>query len=157
MTRLISICILVFVSTSIFACSDPIAEYVEPLPDEDIDALFRQLNNREQIPLASLHQALKSSQLTLRAYSARALGAYDNETSIPYLIDTLCDDSFHVGASYSDPGMATTRYWANDSLENLTGKDFGFSWNDAKSERVKAVFRWRAWFYDKYGIQGKLE
>lgn len=151
MNKLICIFILALVSITAFAFSDPIAEYIEPLPDEEIDTLFRKINNREQIPLRSLLQALKSSQLTLRAYAARELGTYNNETSIPYLIDSLCDDSFHVGINYMYPGMATTRYWANDSLKNLTGEDFGFSWSDAINKRMNAVSRWREWYLVKYG------
>ena len=97
-----------------------------------------------------MHQALNGPQTTLRAYAARALGKQGNETSIPYLIDALSDDSFHVGANYIDPGMATTRYWANESLKKLTEEDFGFIWNEPREKRIQAIVRWQNWYFSNY-------
>lgn len=150
MKKYICIFILIFVSNNVLAFLDPIARFIEPLPDEKIDIIFQKIEKKEKVSLEILHQSLKSSQLTLRAYVARELGNYGNETSIPYLIDALFDDSVHVGALYIDPGMATTRYWANESLKKLTGKDFSFVWNDPKGKRVDAVSRWQNWYFGKY-------
>lgn len=150
MKIIICIFVLVLLSNNVLAFLDPISRNIEPLPDEQIDILFKKIDNNEKIPLVTLHQALKSSQLTLRAYAARELGKYGDETSIPYLIDALVDDSLHVGANYIDPGMATTRYWANESLEKVTGKDFGYIWNSTKGKRIDAVSRWQEWYFRKY-------
>jgi hypothetical protein len=54
---------------------------------------------------------------------------------------------------YLEAGMVTTRYWANDSRKKLTGRDFGFIWNDPKQKRDKAVKRWCKW----YSQQPKLQ
>lgn len=150
MKEIILIFALTFICSSVLAYLDPIAPFVEPLPDEQIDALFKKIESKEKIPVKTLHQALKSSQLTLRAYAARELGNQGDETSIPYLIDALSDDSAHVGAKYIHPGMTTTRYWANESLKKLTGEDFGFIWNDPKQKRIHAIFRWQEWYWDKH-------
>ena len=150
MKVIIYIFVLVLISINVVAFLDPVAKNIEPLPDEEVEILFKRIDNKEKIPLMTLHQALKSSQITLRAYAARELGNYGNETSIPYLIDALFDDSIHVGANYIDPGMATTRYWANKSLEKLTGKDFGYIWNSTKEKRIDAVTRWQEWYFRKY-------
>ncbi len=111
--------------------------------------LFEKIGNGEKVSSELLQQALKSGQLTLRAYAARVLGEQGDETSIPFLIDTLTDQSFHVGASYLEPGMATTRYWANESLKKLSGEDFGFVWDAPQAERDQAIDRWRRWYRDR--------
>ena len=150
MKKIILIIALTFICSSALAYLDPIASFVESLPDEQIDILFKKMENKEKIPVKTLHQALKASQLTLRAYAARELGNQGNETSIPYLIDALSDDSSHVGAKYIKAGMETTRYWANESLKKLTGEDFGFIWDDPKEKRIRAIFRWQEWYFDKH-------
>ena len=150
MKKIIIIFVLIFISSTVLAYLDPIAPYIDPLPDEKIDILLKKIDNKEKISVKTLHQALKSSQLTLRAYSARELGNQGDETSIPYLIDALSDESSHVGANYIEPGMATTRYWANESLNKLTGEDFGFVWNDPTEKRMQAIFRWQQWYFRKY-------
>jgi hypothetical protein len=142
--------ILALISSTVLAYVDPVAPYMDPLPDEKIDIIFKKIENKEIILTKTLHQALKSSQLTLRAYAARELGNQGDETSIPYLIDVLSDESSHVGANYIEPGMATTRYWANESLKKLTGEDFNFVWNDPKEKRTQAIFSWQQWYFDKY-------
>jgi len=52
----------------------------------------------------------------------------------------------HVGANYPEAGMATTRYWANESLKKLTEQDFGFIWNDPKEKRNQAIQQWINWY-----------
>lgn len=125
-----------------------IAPSVEPLPDELINGMFEQLSHNEKINLSTIYRALVTSQTTLRAQAARYLGDHGDKTSVPYLIDALKDDSIHLGATYSTDGMNTTRYWANDSLKKLTGKDFGFTWNDAKEKRRGARARWIKWYLE---------
>ena len=129
-----------------FAEFIPLAPTVVPLPDEQVAVLFDKINRGEKIELPILYQALNGPQTTLRAYAARELGKYGDQTSVPYLIDALSDESFHVGARYVTPGMETTRYWANESLKTLTGEDFGFVWNDPIEKRDQAITRWREWF-----------
>jgi len=51
-----------------------------------------------------------------------------------------------VGVHYSDMGMHTTRYWANDSLKKLTGLDVGFVWNDPIEKRNEAIQKWKSWW-----------
>ena len=101
---------------------------------------------QQRIDVYLLYRALVGPQLTLRAYAARELGRQGSSESLPFLIDALTDESQHVGSSYPDPGMATTRYWANESLKKLTGEDFGFIWNAPRASRAEAVVKWRAWF-----------
>ncbi len=141
---------MILITSNAFAYLDPIAPFVEPLPDEKIDILLKRIDRREKIPVETLHQALKSSQLTLRAYAARELGDQGDETTIPYLIDALSDDSFHVGANYIESGMETTRYGANESLKKLTEEDFVFIWNDPTRKRIQAIFRWEKWYFKKF-------
>ncbi len=124
----------------------PIAPQVLPLPGDQVAVLFEKINSGENIELNILYQALNGPQTTLRAYAARELGKYGDHTSVPYLIDALADESFHVGARYVTPGMETTRYWANESLKTLTDEDFGFVWDDPIEKRNEAISRWRDWY-----------
>ena len=139
---------LIIIASCMTAYADfaPLAPRVDPLPDAEVGILFEKINKGEKIDLPKLYQALNGPQTTLRAYAARELGNYGDTSSVPYLIDALSDESMHVGARYIEAGMATTRYWANDSLRKLTGKDFGFVWNDPVEKRNQAIDRWREWF-----------
>ncbi len=130
----------------------PIAPPIDPLPPELESVLFERIDKNEKIELNMLHQALNGHQTTLRAYAARTLGEQGNDTSIPYLIDALSDESMHVGATYPKSGMETTRYWANESLKKLTREDFGFVWNDSKDKRIETILKWREWYLNKYKI-----
>ena len=124
----------------------PLAPIIEPLPGADVDSLFEKIRNSEPIDLATLYRALQGPQYTLRAYAAIELGKYGDETSIPYLIDALSDESLHEGAEYPKAGMNTTRYWANESLKTLTKQDYGFVWDDPIDKRNEAIIRWRDWY-----------
>lgn len=142
--------IILFVSCIVaLAGVPPLAPQVDPLPEAEVGILFEKIHKGEQIDLAKLYQALKGPQTTLRAYAARELGNYGDNSSVPYLIDALSDESMHVGANYIEPGMATTRYWANDSLKKFTGQDFGFVRNDPIEKREEAIIRWQRWFQKK--------
>lgn len=123
---------------------------IEPLPDERVQEMFDRIRKNEKIELTLVYQALIGPQTALRADAARYLGDHGDETSIPHLINALGDESMHVGANYPQAGMATTRYWTNESLKKLTGKDFGFMWNDPKEKREGAIARWRAWYQRTY-------
>jgi len=142
------ISIIVFIASCVtaFAAVEPIAPKVKPLPDAEVDVLFKRIDKGEKIELPKLYQALNGPQTALRADAARELGKYGDKSSVPYLIDALSDESTHVGGRYPDAGMATTRYWANDSLKKLTGKDYGFVWNAPVEKRNEAIARWREWF-----------
>jgi hypothetical protein len=74
-----------------------------------------------------------------------------DDSSIPFLIDALSDMSMHDGALYSKPGMETTRFWANESLKQLTNNDFGFVWNAPEKKRQKAINRWQQWYSQTIG------
>ncbi|MEI6149930.1 MAG: HEAT repeat domain-containing protein [bacterium] len=129
-----------------FAGFTPLAPKVVPLPDAEVGVIFGKIGKGEKIELAKLYQALNGPQTALRADAARELGKYGDKASVPYLIDALSDESTHVGGDYPEAGMATTRYWANDSMKKLTAKDFGFVWNDPIEKRNQAIAKWREWF-----------
>lgn len=122
-----------------------------PLPYEKVSEMFKRIRADDDIDLSLVYQALVGPQYTLRAEAATYLGTHGNETSIPYLIDALSDLSMHDGALYTEAGMATTRYRANESLKKLAGQDFGFVWDDPIERRSEAVVKWRKW----YSQQGK--
>ncbi len=141
--------VLLASSMTAFAGFQPLAPKITHLPDSEVGGLFGKINKGEKIELAKLYQALVGQQTTLRTYAARELGKYADQSSVPYLIDALSDESIHVGARYTKPGMETTRYWANESLKKLTSKDFGFVWNDPVEKRNVAVVKWRDWFLNQ--------
>lgn len=116
-----------------------------PLPEAEVAGLLKKLEASEKIELPKLYQALAGPQTTLRAQAAARLGKDGNWSSAPYLIAALADESAHVGARHPKPGMETTRYWANESLKQLTGQDFGFAWNDPAEKRSQAIARWQEW------------
>lgn len=150
--KIIPIIAILLFSNIALAEMTPLAPPIDSLPDEQIGVLFEKIGKNEKIDIDLLHRALKGSQTTLRAYAARRLGEQGNETSIPYLIDALSDESMHVGAKYPEAGMATTRYWANESLKKITGEDFGFVWNNPNDKTMEAIIRWREWYFKKYKI-----
>lgn len=108
--------------------------------------MFHQIRRNKVTDLSLVYQSLVGPQTALRAEAARYLGSHGDEASVPHLIDALRDQTCHVGAKYPSAGMATTRFWANDSLKRLTGEDFGFVWEDPIGERDQAVSRWRDWY-----------
>jgi HEAT repeat protein len=117
-----------------------------PLPEEKVSEMFKRIRQDDEIDLRLIYQALIGSQTALRAEAARYLGTHGDDSSIPHLIDALSDQSIHDGVNYPVAGMATTRYWANDSLKKLTGLDFGFVWDDPIDKRNEAINRWRDWY-----------
>ncbi len=115
---------------------------------EKVSEMFKRIRDADIIDLSLVYQALVGPQTALRAEAATYLGTHGNETSVPYLIDALSDQSMHVGG-YISGGPSTTRYRANDSLNKLTGKDFGFVWDDPIDKRSEAIIRWREWYSQK--------
>jgi HEAT repeat protein len=141
--------ILFFCFISFSSLNAQIAPVITPLPDDQIEILFSKIEKKEVISFDLLIQALNSQQTTLRAYAASLLGDKENIKAIPYLIDTLSDDSSHEGANYSESGWETTRFRANLSLKKLTKKDFGYIWNSPKELRVLAIRKWVEWWKNK--------
>jgi hypothetical protein len=137
--------ILSVVSANAF---EPLAKPLPPLPESEYSRVFAAIDTGKKVPLALLQQGLFAEQTTVRAYVANLLGTHGNNSCVPYLIDALSDQTFHVGANYLEAGMATTRYWANESLKKLTEKDFGFVWDDSIELRNQAIERWREWYLD---------
>lgn len=119
---------------------------LQPLPEGKVNWLFEKIQKRERVEPRMLHAALIGPQMALRADAARMLAQWGDASSVPHLIHALTDESSHVGARYPDAGMATTRYWAARSLREMTGRNFGFSWDDPLDRRNAAVLRWTTWY-----------
>lgn len=126
--------------------AEQLAPTIEPLEQERVPALFERIDRNEKIDVDLLCQALIGPQTTLRAYAATLLGDSGDRRAIPFLIDALSDESVHVGATYLDPGDATTRHRAHKALKKLTGQDFDFVWSDPEDQRSEAIRKWIAWF-----------
>ena len=125
--------------------AEQVAPEIEPLTQELVPVLFERIDKNETIDVDLLCRALIGPQTTLRAYAATLLGDSGDTRAIPFLLDALSDESQHVGATYLDPGDATTRDRANKALKKLTGQDFGFVWSDPKDRRSEAIRRWSGW------------
>jgi len=79
-----------------------------------------------------------------RFYAARYLGEHGTWDDLPYLIDTLSDDSLYpAGVTFSYAGMAQIAYWANVSLIAITHLDMGYRWDDPPERRAEAIERWK--------------
>jgi HEAT repeat protein len=122
------------------------APQTKSLSQEECGHVRESMSQARKVDRDILHRALISDQTYSRARAARLLGESGDAASVPHLIDALGDQSVHVGANYPDAGMATTRYWANESLKKLTKRDFGFVWSTPASERQAAIKRWRDWY-----------
>lgn len=125
---------------------EPLGTTLSPLPEEKYQKIFDAFQTREKISIKLLHQGLFAGQTTVRAYAASLLADHGNRSSVSYLIDALSDQTMYVGECYVEPGMNTTRYWANESLRKLTKIDFGFVWDDTEEKRNDAIQRWREWY-----------
>ncbi len=124
---------------------EPSMVNVHEVSPEMVPVLLERLQDNQKVEQKWLYAALTAPQTTLRAYAATALGKAGDKQAVPYLIRALADHSTHVGAHYVEPGMATTRYRANQSLKTLTGKDFGFVWNASDVDQKSAIQKWIAW------------
>lgn len=120
------------------------------LSDEELYGVFR--TGRALTDLTSVHAALSTSALTLRAYAATYLGKHGRAESVPFLIAALSDPSGHVGANYKDPGMAHTRHRAKLALTELTGEAFGFQWAAPQETRQVAIGKWKEWLEERDAV-----
>lgn len=118
---------------------------IKPLTQEEIGVALAKLDAKQPLEIDFLLRVMVSDQTCLRAKAANLLGDSHDRTIIPILIAALSDDSSHDGADYPKTGMNTTRWWANDSLKKLTGRDFGFKWDAPDLERLAAIARWKGW------------
>lgn len=121
----------------------PLAAPSKPLARQEENQFFVHVFQGRRFEVAQLYQALYSSLPETRAVAARELGKLGDASSVPRLIDALSDPS---GDDSSIMNGLNVRYQANESLYNLTGKDFGFVWNDSIEKRNEAIVRWRDWF-----------
>ena len=98
--------------------------------------------------IGRLHEDLASKQLKTRVLAARALVEYGDENSIPFLIDALTEggQSRRSGPVNSAARATTVRYWANEALKKISGRDFGFAWDDDAEVREVSILRWRRWY-----------
>jgi len=128
---------------------------VQPLPQGQVSELFDRIRRDDPVEPALLHTALIGPQTALRADAAAKLCEWGDATSIPHLIHALTDESSHVGGDYSDPGMATTRYWTARSLRAMTGREFGYRWDDPLEKRTAAVTRWATWYLTLLGSRSE--
>jgi hypothetical protein len=124
-----------------------IAPATKPLPDSELQKYFDTPDDR--ISMEMLHRALICNQTFATARAAEILGRQKSKSSIPFLIDALSNDTSYVGGGYAcfgKPGQNTTRYWANESLKAITGKDFKFIWDADETSRKEAIERWATWY-----------
>lgn len=112
------------------------------------ERLFQAFSSDTKIPLLVVYNTLqnKLGSSTLKAYAATYLGTHGNNNSIEILINSLFDNSVHMGARYKDPGLNSTRYRAYLSLKRLTHQNFPFEWKAAETVRVEQAKQWRRWY-----------
>ena len=125
------------------ASAESLAPKLKPLSHEEIGLWVGKVAPKEEIEKSIIRRGLISSQTALRADCARYLAKHGDLSDIPYLIDTLSDESMHVGASYPHAGMSTTRYWANVALICICKIDVGYRWNDSIEKRKKQIESWK--------------
>lgn len=136
-----SLILLIFV-LSIHAHAESLAPKLNKLSHEEIGQWVGKVRISSKIDKLIIRRGLISDQTALRADCARYLATHGDQSDIPFLIDSLSDDSMHAGASYIYSGMATTRYWANVALVSITKIDLGFRWDDSEEKRNEAILRW---------------
>ena len=146
MSMFLNISFLIVFTSALAPGFKTLAKPLAPLPEREYPRILNSPRTKQKLPVKLLCRGLAAGQMTVRARSAMLLGDQGHRSSVPYLIDTLSDQSRHDGANYPEAGMATTRYWANESLKKLTQQDFGFAWNDPEEDRNKAIARWRTWY-----------
>ena len=101
--------------------------------------------------LDRLHMELMSNQRKARLLSAKALVMKGDDASIPFLINAMAQDSAGVKKmnAGAGSGMNTIRFWCNEALKRISGRDFGFEWDGEGSARDMAILRWRTWYVAK--------
>lgn len=122
--------------------SESLAPQVKSIdPDELLPALNAKEDFRSHAP--TIQRGLIGSQLTYRAESAQWFIKHGAIEDVPYLIDSLSDESIHVGAKYPLAGMATTRYWANIALIVICKTSYDFQWDSSKEKREYSISLWK--------------
>ena len=121
--------------------ADRIAPQVESIdPVELLPSLNAKEDFRSHAP--TIRRGLVGSQLTYRAESAQWFIEHGTVEDVPYLIDSLSDESGHKGANYPLAGMATTRYWANVALIVICKTSYDFQWDAPKEKREYSISLW---------------
>ncbi len=110
-------------------------------PEELLPALNAKEDFRKHAP--TIRRGLIGTQLTYRAESAQWFIKHGTIEDVPYLIDSLSDESSHVGATYPLAGMATTRYWANVALIVICKTSYDYQWDAAKDKREYSISLWQ--------------
>lgn len=127
---------------SVGFAADPIAPKLETIdPDELLPALHAKVDFRSHAP--TIRRGLVGTQLTYRAESAKWFIKHGTIEDVPYLIDSLSDESFHVGATYPLAGMATTRYWANVALIVICKTSYDYQWDSSEEKREYSISLWK--------------
>ncbi len=110
----------------------------------DPEELLPSLNATEDFRAHAeiVRRGLVGTQLSYRAESAKWFIKHGTVEDIPYLIDSLSDDTMHVGASYRLAGMATTRYWANVALIVICKMSYDYQWDSSKEKRRYSISLW---------------
>jgi HEAT repeat protein len=76
---------------------------------------------------------LNSDDPSLKIPAMRQAGQNHDQTAIPALIDALSSDD------------AAVRFYAINSLQQITGQQLGFIYYAPESQRDAAIERWKAW------------
>ncbi len=100
--------------------------------------------------LSRLHQDLSASQTKVRVRAAHDLKEVGDESSIPFLLNALADaPKERPYGGNNESGELTVRYWANEALKKISGRDFHFEWDADSEDREIAILRWRKWYTAK--------
>jgi len=133
--------LIILLFSSVCVAADRIAPKVESI---DPDVLLPALHAKEDFRshAVTIRRGLVGTQLAYRAESAQWFIKHGTVEDVPFLIDSLSDDSRHVGATYALAGMTTARRATtssgipprkNESIRFLCGSSIG----SESSRRVK--------------------
>lgn len=132
--------------SSVGGTVERIAPEVAPITSEELHpALYATDDFRSHA--ATIRRGLVCDQMTYRADSAAWFARHGTIEDVPYLIDALSDESYHVGRLYVVAGMATTRFWANVALIAICKTSYDFRWDAPKAERDEAIEGWKQYWY----------
>jgi hypothetical protein len=109
----------------------------DPEPDLRFEAVDRVESGHYEELGPDLVTMLDDEDMFVRLHAMHALETLAYEDSVPALFDVLEDEH------------AAIRKTAAETLVRLTGFDPGFDPKGSKSERAKAVSKWRDWYADR--------
>jgi len=134
--------LIILLFSSVCVAADRIAPKVESI---DPDVLLPALHAKEDFRshAVTIRRGLVGTQLAYRAESAQWFIKHGTVEDVPFLIDSLSDDSRHVGATYALAGMTTTRYWANVALIVICKTSYDFQWDSSKEKREYSISLWQ--------------